>query len=184
MREIVDDLTNDETIDGIVERIVFHNPQNGWTVLRLQDDQSPLLKTVVGKLQQLSPGEKVRFTGRWTVDAKHGRQFSAETCVPLAPATVRGIEKYLGSGLVPGLGPVMAGRIVEKCGIDTLEILKHQPVRLAEVEEPPRQLVLGSAALEMARVVDQERAASDERWRELSLSTDFEGASAATEAVR
>jgi exodeoxyribonuclease V alpha subunit len=134
MTKTVDELKNVETLDGVVERIVFHNPQNGWTVLRLQDDRSPLLKTVVGKLQQLSPGEKVRVTGSWTVDPKHGRQFAAETCVPLAPATVMGIEKYLGSGLVPGLGPVMAGRIVAKFGIDTLEVLKGQPERLAEVD--------------------------------------------------
>ncbi len=123
-----------ETIDGTVERVVFHNPGNGWTVLRLQADESAMLQTVVGRFQQLSPGEKVRLTGRWVMDPKHGRQFSAETCVPLAPATVTGIEKYLGSGLVPGLGPVMAKRIVKRFGVDTLEILKRSPARLAEVE--------------------------------------------------
>ncbi len=127
-------MDHSETIDGTVERVVFHNPQNGWTVLRFQYDASPMIQTVVGKIQQLSPGERVRVTGKWVTDPKHGRQFSAETCVPLTPATVKGIEKYLGSGLIPGLGPVMAKRIVNKFGEDTLEILKNNPKRLSTVE--------------------------------------------------
>lgn len=123
-----------ETIEGTVDRVVFHNPANGYTVVRLHAENAALLQTVVGRFQQLSAGEKVRLTGQWKLDPKHGRQFAAETCVPLAPATVTGIEKYLGSGLVPGLGPVMAKRIVEKFGIDTLEVLKRDPAKLSQVE--------------------------------------------------
>lgn len=140
----------DKTLDGVIERIIFHNPTNGWTVLRLKTKESPLLQTVVGKLQKLSPGESIRFTGTWRNDPKHGKQFSAETCVPLSPATVQGVEKYLGSGLIPGLGPVMAKRIVEKFGIDTLDILKGEPMRLAEVEGigPKRAQAITAALVE------------------------------------
>lgn len=134
----------------MIERIVFHNPTNGWTVLRLKTQNSPLLQTVVGKLQKLAPGESIRFTGTWRNDPKHGKQFLAETCVPLSPATVQGVEKYLGSGLIPGLGPVMAKRIVEKFGIDTLDILKSEPMRLAEVEGigPKRAQAITEALVE------------------------------------
>ena len=140
----------DKTLDGVIERILFHNPSNGWTVLRLKTEESPLLQTVVGKLQKLSPGECIRFTGAWRRDPKHGKQFAANTCVPLSPATAQGVEKYLGSGLVPGLGPVMAKRIVGKFGIDTLEILKKAPMRLAEVEGigPKRARAITAALVE------------------------------------
>ncbi len=121
-----------ETIEATVERIVFHNPSNGWTVVRAQTDDSPLLTTIVGSFQSLSPGERVRFTGKWTIDRKHGRQFAADTCLPLAPATLKGIEKFLGSGLIPGVGPVMAGRIVTHFGIQTLEIIENTN-RLSEI---------------------------------------------------
>ena len=104
--------SNNQTIEATVARIVFHNPANGWTVLRAETDESPLLATVVGSFQSLNPGERVRFTGKWTIDRKHGKQFAADTCLPLAPATLKGIEKFLGSGLISGVGPVMAGRIV------------------------------------------------------------------------
>jgi exodeoxyribonuclease V alpha subunit len=123
-----------KNIDGVVERVVFHNPANGWTVLRLRTNEDAMSQTVVGKLQALSPGEHLRFTGKWKSDPRHGRQFEASTCLPLAPATLEGIEKYLGSGLVPGLGPVMAKRIVAKFGLHTLEVLKQAPKRLAEIE--------------------------------------------------
>lgn len=132
-----------------MERVVFHNPTSGWTVLRLKTDHQGTIQTVVGKFQRLAPGETLRFTGVWQQDKTHGRQFAADTSVPLTPSTVKGLEKYLGSGLVPGLGPVMAGRIVERFGVDTLEVLKHHPQRLAEVEGigPKRATAITEALL-------------------------------------
>ncbi len=123
-----------EILEGTVERIVFHNPTNGWTVIRFNTLKPGPPLTVVGRFQRLAAGETCRFSGAWQMDKVHGKQFVAETSVPIAPSTVKGIERYLGSGLVSGLGPVMAKRIVDKFGVDTLEILKHHPGRLAEVE--------------------------------------------------
>jgi exodeoxyribonuclease V alpha subunit len=122
-----------EVIEGTVERVVFRNPQNGYTVVRLAVDGSPLLDTVVGSYQELSVGERVRFTGLWTVDKRHGRQFKAETCLPITPSTVIGIEKFLGSGLIHGVGPVMAGRVVERFGAESLDVIEKEPQRLATV---------------------------------------------------
>ena len=91
-----------ETLEGVVSRIVFHNPESGWTVLRLEPVGFSLPHTVVGSFQKVSPGENVRFQGRFIVDPKHGRQFEAATCLTLSPATLKGVEKFLGSGLIPG----------------------------------------------------------------------------------
>ena len=103
-------------VEGTVERVVFRNRDNGYTVLRLDVEGTPLLMTVVGNFQELDAGERVRFSGSWTVDPRHGRQFKAETCLPLLPATVKGIEKFLGSGLVPGIGPVRARQLLKEFG--------------------------------------------------------------------
>lgn len=122
-----------ERLDATIERIVFYNPNNGWTVMRVNKAGEPSLLTVVGKLQKLAPGETLRFTGKWGVDPKHGRQFQAETCLPLSPSTADGIEKFLGSGLIPGVGEVMAARIVKKFGLDALEIIEKRAHRLVEI---------------------------------------------------
>ncbi len=122
-----------EKLDGTIERVVFYNPTSGWTVLRVAVEREPSLITVVGKLQKLSPGESVRFTGKWGVDPRHGKQFLAETCLPLSPSTAGGIEKFLGSGLIPGVGEVMARRIVKKFGLDSLEIIEKRAHRLVEI---------------------------------------------------
>ena len=141
-------------LEGVVDRVVFRNEDNGWTVLRLAADGRPLLETVVGPLQQMTPGERVRFTGEWTVDPKHGRQFRAATCLPLSPSTLVGIEKFLGSGLIPGVGPVMAKRLVERFGLETLDVIEKSARRLAEVEGiGPKRAKAISAAMAGKREV-------------------------------
>jgi exodeoxyribonuclease V alpha subunit len=142
------------TVEGTVERVVFHNRDNGYTVLRLAVDTDPLLTTVVGNFQRLDTGERVRFTGEWTVDPRHGRQFKAETCLQLQPATLKGIEKFLGSGLIPGIGPVMARRIVVRFSLDTLEVIENDARRLAEVEGigPKRARSIRKAMIEKRAV--------------------------------
>lgn len=127
-------LPNENMLEGVVERVVFRNRENGWTVLRLSVPGNAPIQTVVGAFQEITPGENVRFSGKWVQDAKHGRQFRADTCLPLVPQTLKGIEKFLGSGLIPGIGPVMAERMVKRFGLDALEVIEHSPERLTEVE--------------------------------------------------
>ena len=90
--------------------------------------------TVVGNLFAVHPGETLKLTGRWVNSRKFGRQFKAETCLPVLPATLTGIEKYLGSGLIKGIGPVMARRLTQKFGLRTLEIIEEEPEKLLAVE--------------------------------------------------
>src|SRR3972149_2701371 len=106
---------------GSVERNPFHNPENGYPVLRLRPDSARSargslsandgLTTVVGNLPEVSPGEHLRLQGHWDKHPKHGSQFKAEVCEQPLPATVAGIENYLGSGLIKGIGPKLARRI-------------------------------------------------------------------------
>jgi exodeoxyribonuclease V alpha subunit len=133
-----------EQISGSVERITYYNPENGYSVIRLKPDSRNMLPfkyaggpneliTVVGNLPEVNPGEWLKLTGRWTSHAQHGRQFQAEMCEQSRPATSEGIKRYLGSGLIRGVGRVMAERIVHKFGEETLDVIDHEPERLREV---------------------------------------------------
>ncbi len=121
-----------ESLEGTVETITFYNPDNGYTVCRFTLDDSSAL-TVIGSFPPLSPGERLKVSGRWEVNAKFGRQFKAESIIPLLPASAAGVEKFLSSGLVKGIGPVLARRILKKFGAKTLDILGNEPDRLLEV---------------------------------------------------
>jgi exodeoxyribonuclease V alpha subunit len=123
-----------KTLEGVVERIVYSHPESGWTVLRISGAGSATKWTVVGRLPGLQPGETVRFTGRWTLDRKYGRQFEAASYLALRPETRGGLEKYLGSGLVEGIGKVMAQRLVARFGLETLRVIESEPERLTEVD--------------------------------------------------
>ena len=109
-----------ETLSGSVERITYYNPENGYTVLRLRPQGRRNLPglgrdglaTVVGNLPELNPGEHLKLQGRWSNHPKFGTQFAVEICEQTLPATVNGIRRYLGSGLVKGIGPRLAERIV------------------------------------------------------------------------
>jgi exodeoxyribonuclease V alpha subunit len=122
------------TIEGILERIVYFNEENNFTVARLQVGRSQDLVTIVGSMACPNPGETLRLKGEWTVDAKFGRQFRVESCLSVLPSTVTGIEKYLGSGLVKGIGPIMAKRVVARFGLETMDIIEESPEKLLEVE--------------------------------------------------
>jgi exodeoxyribonuclease V alpha subunit len=131
-----------ETLTGSVEHVTFYNPENGYTVLRLQPErgQAPGLDrdgmaTVTGNLPELAPGEQLRLSGKWITHPKHGRQFQVEICEQIMPATVAGMRRYLGSGLIKGIGPKLAERIVTKFGADTLDVIENHPERLAEVAD-------------------------------------------------
>ncbi len=127
-----------DKLEGAVERITYYNSENGYCVMRIAPAQLRLgirnqLITVVGTMPEIQPGEQVEFTGSWMNHPTHGRQFKAETVVQLRPATLEGIRRYLGSGLVRGIGKVLAKRIVDYFGEETLDILDRTPERVREV---------------------------------------------------
>lgn len=121
------------TIKGVVERITFQSPETGYTVLRFKASRHNDLVTVVGMLMDVVVGTNLEINGVWKVDRKYGQQFEAHTWQEVMPATVYGIEKYLGSGLIKGIGPKYAKKIVAKFGADTLDIIEENIERLGEV---------------------------------------------------
>ncbi|UCF98553.1 MAG: ATP-dependent RecD-like DNA helicase [Spirochaetaceae bacterium] len=121
-----------EELEGVVESLLFSSEETGYSVVRLRSGGQ--LLTAVGNLAAPVPGERLHLQGRWTNHPRFGRQFAVEAYESHAPATVEGIERYLASGLIPGIGAELARRIVRAFGEQTLEILDCQPQRLAEVE--------------------------------------------------
>lgn len=123
-----------EDIKGRIERVTYNNPENGFSVIRLKREGESELTTVVGNLGIVNPGAHLSLRGHWKNDPKFGRQFSAESFKEELPSTLTGIEKYLGSGLIKGIGPVYAKKIIEKFGMATIDIIEKHPERLCEVE--------------------------------------------------
>lgn len=120
-------------LEGTLERVTFHNEENGYTVARLTMSGSGHLTTIVGNMHGLSPGAALRLWGQWMNHAQFGKQFVVERYEERLPATVEGLRKYLGSGLVKGVGPVTADRIVQHFGLETLTLIDTTPERLVEV---------------------------------------------------
>ncbi|RYZ10190.1 MAG: ATP-dependent RecD-like DNA helicase [Myxococcales bacterium] len=122
------------TLTGEVERITYESEATGFRVLKVGSLEGPAGKrssvTVVGMLPPVGSGTRVRVTGEFRQDPRHGEQFRADTLVTLAPETLVGLERYLGSGLIPGIGPAFAKRIVSAFGMDSLTMLDHEPDRL------------------------------------------------------
>ncbi len=119
---------------GLIERITYSDAESGYSVLRLRVPGYPELVTAVGCVAAPVVGEELRITGSWTSHPKFGEQFKIETCTSSAPSTTKGIEKYLGSGLIKGVGPSMAAKIVEKFGDSALDVLDNEPERLLEID--------------------------------------------------
>lgn len=131
-----------DTLTGSVERITYYNPENGYSVVRLRPEPARTpgrnregLVTITGNLPELSPGEHLRLRGRWVNHPKHGLQFATEHCEQALPATLAGVRRYLGSGLIKGIGPKLAARIVDHFGERTLEVIDEAPGRLKEVPD-------------------------------------------------
>ncbi len=131
-----------DRLTGSVERITFYNPENGYSVIRLRPDRRKVpginregLVTVVGNLPEMSPGEYLHLSGKWEKHPQHGLQFSIDTCEQTLPASVEGIRLYLGSGLIKGIGPALAERIVARFGEQTFDVIEHEPDRLAQVRD-------------------------------------------------
>jgi len=121
-------------IQGILDRITFQNEDNGYTVARLlSQSKKKELITVVGVLASVPVGSTLSLTGTWTRDSRYGKQFKLQSYEIVKPNTINGIERYLGSGLIKGIGPAYAARIVSRFGLETLDILDNDPDRLSEV---------------------------------------------------
>ena len=133
-----------ETLDGTIERVTYYNPENGYSVIKIIPDGIVMKSAVaqdgtiavVGSMPELNPGETVQFEGEWVDNQRYGMQFRAETVTPILPTSKRGITNYLSSGIVRGIGPRTAERIVDHFGEDTLTILDREPERLSEVIKP------------------------------------------------
>jgi len=121
-------------LSGHIERITYTNEENGYTIARVKIHGKRDLVTIVGYLMSPAPGEALSMRGEWINHPKYGEQFRVVDYKTTVPATVFGIQKYLGSGLIKGLGPVIAGRIVKKFGKKTLDVIEDEIEKLALVE--------------------------------------------------
>ena len=129
---MADDSTQ-TSLHGQVEKVVFSNPQNGYTVAKLRISSSRRLVTAVGILPQTRPGQGLRLWGAWRTHPRFGEQFHAQSFEVTAPTDEKGIRLYLGSGIIPGIGPIMAEKLVKAFGGDVLAVMEKEPDRLLEV---------------------------------------------------
>src|ERR1700719_2470935 len=122
-----------EVLAGLVDRATFHNPENGFCVLRVKSRGQRDLITVIGHAAMISSGEFVQASGSWINDRTHGVQFKASFLKATAPTTIEGIEKYLGSGMIRGIGPGYAKKLVRAFGETVVDVIQQEPHRLREV---------------------------------------------------
>src|SRR5689334_1405352 len=125
---------NQQVLAGLVERVTFHNADNGFCVLRTKARGHRELVTVVGHAPAIAPGEWITASGEWVSDRVHGQQFKARFLRISAPTSVDGIEKYLASGMIPGIGPAYAEKLVRAFGEKVFDVIEAEPERLREVE--------------------------------------------------
>lgn len=123
-----------ERITGLVERVTYHNPDNGYAVLKMKVKGHRDLVSVVGHAATVNPGEYCVGQGTWIVDKAYGQQFKAEQLTFTQPNTVEGMEKFLGSGIVKGIGPVFAKKLIKAFGVDVFDIIEQDPKQLLDVE--------------------------------------------------
>ncbi|MFD9291313.1 ATP-dependent RecD-like DNA helicase [Streptomyces sp. NPDC060030] len=150
-------MSNIAVLEGVLERITYANEENGYTVARVDTGRGAGdLLTVVGSLLGAQPGESLRMEGRWGSHPQFGRQFTVENYTTILPATIQGIRRYLGSGLIKGIGPVMADRITTHFGVDTLDIIEQHPKRLVEVPGlGPKRTKMIAAAWEEQKAIKE-----------------------------
>nr|WSX79370.1 ATP-dependent RecD-like DNA helicase [Streptomyces sp. NBC_00899] len=144
-------------LEGVLERITYANEDNGYTVARVDTGRGAGdLLTVVGALLGAQPGESLRMHGRWGSHPQYGKQFTVENYTTVLPATIQGIRRYLGSGLIKGIGPRIAERIVDHFGTGTLEVIEGEPNRLIEVPGlGPKRTKLIAAAWEEQKAIKE-----------------------------
>ncbi|MBX6386967.1 MAG: ATP-dependent RecD-like DNA helicase [Microbispora sp.] len=144
-------------LDAVLERITYANEETGYTIARVATERSGNeLLTVVGPLLGAQVGESLRLTGRWSSHPKYGRQFEVWSYTTVLPATIQGIQRYLGSGLIKGIGPKMAERIVDHFGTDTLRVIEEEPERLVEVPGlGPKRTKMIATAWEEQKIIKE-----------------------------
>ena len=123
-----------EYLSGTIERITYHNSENGFCVLRVKVKGHKDLVTITGSVPSISAGEYIKCSGLWHNDRNHGKQFKADFLKSVPPDTLEGIEKYLGSGLIKGIGPHFAKKLVTAFREKVFEIIEHQPDLLSTIE--------------------------------------------------
>ncbi len=123
-----------DKIQGIIEKVIFYNPLSSYAVLKIKDENLKKGVVVVGNFPELIPGESILIYGRWVKSEKWGEQFKAENYEIMTPSTELGIKRFLSSGLIKGIGPELAKRIIDRFGAQTMEIISKMPEKLAEVE--------------------------------------------------
>ncbi|MGW1812924.1 SF1B family DNA helicase RecD2 [Streptomyces sp. NPDC002125] len=150
-------MSHTAVLEGVLERITYANEENGYTVARVDTGRGAGdLLTVVGSLLGAQPGESLRMEGRWASHPQFGKQFHVDNYTTVLPATIQGIRRYLGSGLIKGIGPVMADRITTHFGVDTLDIIEQQPKRLVEVPGlGPKRTKMIAAAWEEQKAIKE-----------------------------
>ena len=142
-------------LDGVLERVTFANPETGYTIARIAPERGGAdLVTAVGPLLGAQVGEFLRLRGRWSAHPRYGRQFEVHSYATVLPATAAGIQKYLGSGLIKGIGPVMAERMVAHFGVDIMHVIEEAPARLTEVDGlgPKRTAMIAAAWAEQKAI--------------------------------
>ena len=122
-----------EYIEGTVESVVYYSPDTGYHICKfiLEDQQT---MTIIGNFPPLSPGEVLKIKGKWELNPKFGKQYRVENYIPIMPSSAKGIEKFLSSGLISGIGPVLAKRIVNQFGENTIDVLSEDPAKMLKVE--------------------------------------------------
>jgi exodeoxyribonuclease V alpha subunit len=145
-------------LDGVLERVTFANPETGYTIARIAPERGSgvgaELVTAVGPLLGAQVGEFLRLRGRWSSHPRYGRQFEVRSYTTVLPATAAGIQRYLGSGLIKGIGPVMAERMVAHFGVDIMHVIEESPGRLIEVDGlgPKRTAMIAAAWAEQKAI--------------------------------
>ncbi len=125
---------HDESLEGLVELITFHSEETGFCVLKVKARGFREMVAVVGKVPRINVGEWVKAKGKWIIDRKHGRQFQADHLEAVVPDSLDGIEKFLGSGLIKGIGPVYARKLVQAFGMTVLDVIENRSAELEKVD--------------------------------------------------
>lgn len=129
-----DPQVQEKTLSGTIERVTFHNEENGYCVLRVRINGVSKISTVVGNCAAPNAGEDIAVRGEWITDEQYGTQFKADEISTSEPGNLAGIERYLGSGLIDGIGPTYAKKLVEKFGPDVFNIIDDHSKKLEEVD--------------------------------------------------